>query len=274
MSLLSRVVGVVGNLFRLGIGGPQLKNNSGVVEVRNATDAGFAELRATTIPFTPSVVATSLTNISLAVPDWTASSWDGITVSVGARILLSQQTASAENGIYIRPGAGALARAADSIVSGTRVYVETGEIYAGCSFVQETTGAIVLGVSPLVWACLDGPRKATPLTSLVASGAGAWVTLATVVGPPADGYDLVMVVDNVATKSDGSIIARSRGPTTYRRASGSVVLSDDSRYLTAATFLQQVASGNNVLLQGWQQAAGSGDYTFRIRVWYEYVRAL
>ena len=49
MGLLQKINGIVDNLLRLGIGGPQLKNNSGVIEMRNATDTGFAVMR-TAIP--------------------------------------------------------------------------------------------------------------------------------------------------------------------------------------------------------------------------------
>ena len=46
MGILSRISGIVGNLFRLGMGVPQLKNNAGVVEARNAADNDYSVLRA------------------------------------------------------------------------------------------------------------------------------------------------------------------------------------------------------------------------------------
>jgi hypothetical protein len=46
MSVLKVIDGITKNLFRLGLGGPQLKNNSGVVEHRNNDDSGFAIARA------------------------------------------------------------------------------------------------------------------------------------------------------------------------------------------------------------------------------------
>jgi hypothetical protein len=290
MGLKERINGITGNLFQLGFGGPQLKNNAGVIEARDPTDSSLVAMRVASpignddatsksyvigmLPFLPNARAVALTNISVSSPDWTVANWDGVTVAVGERVLLTQQTTASENGIYTRPVSGALTRTTDVITCGIHIYIEQGEIYAGCSFVQETTGVISIGSSPIAFACLDGPRLAAPLTTLTASGSGSWVTLLTIPGPASDGYDIVLVVDNVATKSDGTLISRSRGPTTYRRASGILTLSDDSRYLTAATILQQVVSGSNILLQGWQQATGSGNYSFRIRSWFEYVRAI
>jgi hypothetical protein len=37
--------GIIGNLFQLGLGGPNLKNNAGAIEARNAGDSAFAIMR-------------------------------------------------------------------------------------------------------------------------------------------------------------------------------------------------------------------------------------
>jgi hypothetical protein len=41
MSLYSKIRGTIESLFQLGLSGPQLKNNSGAIELRNSTDAAF-----------------------------------------------------------------------------------------------------------------------------------------------------------------------------------------------------------------------------------------
>ena len=48
MSLRSKIRGTIETLFQLGLGGPQLKNNSSVIEARNSTDAGFVVVRGAT----------------------------------------------------------------------------------------------------------------------------------------------------------------------------------------------------------------------------------
>jgi len=45
MSWYSKIRGTVETLFQLGLTGPQLKNNSGIVEMRDATDAAFVITR-------------------------------------------------------------------------------------------------------------------------------------------------------------------------------------------------------------------------------------
>lgn len=45
MSLWSKVRGTIASIFQIGLSGPQIKNNSGVVEVRDSADATFAIVR-------------------------------------------------------------------------------------------------------------------------------------------------------------------------------------------------------------------------------------
>lgn len=45
MALWSKIRGTIETLFQLGLGGPQIKNNSGSVDVRNSGDTGYVNLR-------------------------------------------------------------------------------------------------------------------------------------------------------------------------------------------------------------------------------------
>lgn len=45
MSLLSKIRGTAETLFQLSIGGPQIKNNAGSIDARNATDAAYVNVR-------------------------------------------------------------------------------------------------------------------------------------------------------------------------------------------------------------------------------------
>lgn len=104
-----------------------------------------------------SVRAASTTNVSLSSP---GASMDGYTLASGDRILLKNQTAGAENGIYVWTGAAAaLSRATDadsaSELLGATVYVESGTTN-GDEMWTQTTDAITLGTTSLVWAQLGG----------------------------------------------------------------------------------------------------------------------
>ena len=46
MFVFEKLRGTIESIFQFGLGGPNLKNNAGVIEARDAADAGFAQLRA------------------------------------------------------------------------------------------------------------------------------------------------------------------------------------------------------------------------------------
>jgi len=48
MSWLSKIRGTVENIFQLGKGGPNWKNNGGIIEARNNADSAFAVVRGDT----------------------------------------------------------------------------------------------------------------------------------------------------------------------------------------------------------------------------------
>jgi len=76
MSLLSKIRGTIETLFQLGIGGPQLKNNGGVIEARNAADSGFAVVRGGA-PVGQTDLVTKLYADSLSKPLIVTAQFDG-----------------------------------------------------------------------------------------------------------------------------------------------------------------------------------------------------
>lgn len=234
-----------------------LNNN---VTLTNGSAVGYAP---------PNVRAASLTNVNLGSTA-VATAFDGVTLTSGDRVLIVRQTTSTQNGVYRYTGSGFVATG-DIVTCGGEVFVQEGEIFAGRTFQQLTEGTPG-SISPQVWKSELGPHLAPPLVS---TNSASWVTMDTVPGPPTNGetYDLIVIVDNVATKSDGSSTQRERGPTTYSGVGGVLTLSDStSESLTAPTYFRQVISGNTVLIQ--RQVPSGGTYSFRVRIWYEYVRTL
>lgn len=65
MSLWSKIRGTIETVFQLGIGGPQLKANAGVIEARDASDAAFVIVRGLT-PVGNTDLATKLYEIGRA----------------------------------------------------------------------------------------------------------------------------------------------------------------------------------------------------------------
>lgn len=104
------------------------------------------------------VRAASTANGTLATAFAAGQSLDGITLVLGDRILLKNQTAGAENGIYVVT-AGTPNRATDADNAAEQaaatVYVTQGTANADKSFTQ-TADNVTLGTTALVWAQVGG----------------------------------------------------------------------------------------------------------------------
>ena len=85
---------------------------------------------------------------------------DGVAVPDGARVLVKDQTAGAENGIYVA-SYGTWLRAldadhADKLGAATKVAVQRGTTNGGTTWRLTTTAAITLGTTALTWAADGG----------------------------------------------------------------------------------------------------------------------
>ena len=96
----------------------------------------------------PSVKAATTANIALATAVENGDTLDGVTLATGDRILVKNQTTTAENGIYVVAASGAPTRATDfdtaaEIDSGDFVFVDQGTTQANSGWVQINTPATI-----------------------------------------------------------------------------------------------------------------------------------
>ena len=105
------------------------------------------------------VRAASTANVTLSAPGATL---DGVALAVGDRVLLKNQTAAAQNGIYVWTASGAaLVRAADAdtggeLAPGTAVSVTEGTTGGDKVFVVISDAAIAIGTTAQTWGQLGG----------------------------------------------------------------------------------------------------------------------
>lgn len=101
------------------------------------------------------VVAATTTNVTLASGFENGDSLDGVTLATGNRILVKNQTAGAENGIYIVAASGAPTRATDADTAAelynAAIYVAGGTANAATTW-QCVTTDITLGTTAIVFA--------------------------------------------------------------------------------------------------------------------------
>lgn len=84
---------------------------------------------------------------------------DGVTPAAGSRVLVKDQTAAAQNGIYVA-ASGAWVRATDMDnwleVPGASTFVERGTVNADRGFVCTADAGGALGTTPITWAIFGG----------------------------------------------------------------------------------------------------------------------
>lgn len=99
---------------------------------------------------------------------------DGVTLATNDRILVKDQAAGAENGIYTVNVSGAPTRATDADsetdIRGSAVFVANGTTLGGTRWVLNNTGAITLGTTALTFAQFGGGNTYTAGNGLALSG--------------------------------------------------------------------------------------------------------
>ncbi len=168
---------------------------------------------------------------------------DGVTLSTGDRILLKDQSAGAENGIYTVNASGAPTRATDMDVSAeavnnTTVLVQEGTANADKSFTLTNNGTITLGTTALTWAQVGGGSGTTytagnGLTESPAGtfnvGAGTGISVAA---------DTVAIDTSIVTRKYAAACAATTNPQTFTHNLNS---------LDVVVEVREVSSGNLVL---------------------------
>ncbi len=135
---------------------------TGVADPSVSTDAAtkqYVDNIAQGLTWKQAARVASTGNVNLASP---GSSIDGRTLATGDRILLKDQTAGSENGIYVFNGASsALTRATDAdnsseVAPGTALSVAEGTVNGDKTYVLVTDNPITLGTTALVFSLMNG----------------------------------------------------------------------------------------------------------------------
>jgi hypothetical protein len=169
----------------------------------------------------PEVVAASTGNVSLASP---GTALDGITLSANDRLILKDQTANTENGIYVwTASASALTRALDADtgpeLSGATVTVQRGTVNADRVYRVTSDDPLTIGTTPVTLVQVGGSGSA------YLGGNGLVLTGSTFDVVPGTG--LAVTADSVLI--DTSIVVRKMAANTTATTSTAVAHNFGSR---------------------------------------------
>jgi hypothetical protein len=109
----------------------------------------------------PSAVAATTANIDLSTDLENGDVLDGVTLATGNRILVKNQSAPAQNGIYVVQASGAAVRATDfdapaEVDGGDFIFVTGGTVNDNTGWVQTSTGVATIGTDPIVFTQFSG----------------------------------------------------------------------------------------------------------------------
>ncbi len=172
----------------------------------DAVNRDYADALVRGLSWKEEVVAASTGNISLTGPGTTL---DGVTLAVNDRILLKDQTAAAENGIYVwTGGTAALTRALDADsgpeLSGATTTVQRGTVNADRVYRSTADDPITVGTTAIPWVQVGGAAAAkTAGNGLTETGTTYDVGAGTGIAVTADAVaiDTTVVVRKIAANS-------------------------------------------------------------------------
>lgn len=252
------------------MGGFKLTNLGTPTATTDAATKAYVDAAAVGIEWKASVRVATTAAGTLASSFANGSVVDGITLATGDRILIKDQAAGAENGIYTVNATGAPTRATDAdtaaeVNSGMAVFVEVGTVNADSGWVLTTDGAITLGTTALVFTQFTGLGQVTAGSGLTKTGntlnVGGTTNRISVSADAVDidanyvGQSTITTLGTVTTGTwSATTIAANKGGTGQTSyAIGDLLYADTASSLGK---LADVATGN-VLISGGVGAAPS-----------------
>jgi len=153
----------------------------------DAANKMYVDNVAAGVAWKNAVRAATTVNGTLATAFANGQVIDGVTLVTGDRILLKNQTAGADNGIYNVQASGAPIRASDADIAAellqAAVMVQEGSTQADTLWVNTTNAPISLGITSLVWVQIGagtayvGGAGLTLTGNVFAVGAGTGITV-------------------------------------------------------------------------------------------------
>jgi hypothetical protein len=221
---IARYDGTTGKLLKAGLSydtDTTLAANSNTRVPTQAAVKAYADALVAGLSWKQAVRAATTAALTLATDLENGDAIDGVTLATGDRILVKNQAAAADNGIYIVAASGAPARAADAnsgaeLVNAS-VYVSEGTTLADTQWTCTTNASITVGVTSIAFAQLTSGGGSVATDAIwdakgdLAGGTGANTAARLAVGTNGQ----VLTADSAETTGMKWAAAAGSGTKTY-----------------------------------------------------------
>lgn len=249
--------------------GQKLTNLAAPTAATDAATKGYVDNAINGVDWKPSVTAATTANVALTAQG--SRTIDGVSLDPGDRVLLKNQTAPEENGLYAVQGDFSLVRTEDAdtsaeVTPGLAVFVEEGAANGNQQWVLTTDGPIVLGTTALTFTQIGAQGSApsagaglTLTSNEYAVGAGTGIN----VGADSVSIDTTVVTRKVAatltTSATSYVVPHNLGTTdvlvaVYRISDGVEVEVDvthtDNNNVTIGFAVAPAANAYRVVVHG------------------------
>lgn len=154
------------------VGGKRVGNAATPTQSTDLTTKAYVDSLSNGLDVKASVRAATTANITLS----NTQTVDGVSLSVGDRVLVKDQSTGSENGIYV-VASGAWTRATDfdnspdiEVSPGTFFFVEEGTTQADNGYVVSNNGAITIGTTAITFSQFSGAGQITAGAGLTKTG--------------------------------------------------------------------------------------------------------
>lgn len=223
----------------------------------DAATKGYVDTAVTGLSWKAPVKVATTAAGTLATSFENGDTVDGVALVTGDRILVKDQAAPAENGIYTVNASGAPTRATDADSSaelqGAAVMVQQGTTNANTQWIQTTDGTITLGTTAVVFTQFGGSSTYTAGDGLTLTGNDFDVNLGA--GLEFSGDDIVVDTDVVVRKFAANV---GNGSLT------TITVTHNLNTLDVQVQIVEVSTGETVLADVVRTGVNAVDLVFAV----------